>query len=105
MAASTFTVEARNKNENAPSQKPNASACSGLTWWAGSGRSRVRRMTWSMSRSRYMLMLLADPAARVPPISVAAMSQSEGMPRSARIIAGTVVINSSTMMRGFMSRK
>ena len=104
MAASTFTVEARKKNENAPSQNPNASACSGLTWWAGSGRSRVRRMIWSMSRSRYMLMLLADPAARVPPTRVAAISQSEGMPWSARIMAGTVVISSRTMMRGFINR-
>ena len=49
-------------------------------------------------------MLLADPAASVPPTRVAAISQSDGMPRSARIMAGTVVISSSTMIRGFMSR-
>ncbi len=33
------------------------------------------------------------------------MSQSDGTPPLASIIAGTVVISSSTMMRGFVSRK
>ena len=38
-----------------------------MTVCAGSGRPRVRRMISSMSRSRYMLIALAEPAATVPP--------------------------------------
>ena len=49
-----------------------------------------------------MLIAFADPAASVPPTSVASISQIDGMPPAARIIAGTVVISSRTMMRGFV---
>ncbi len=105
MAASTFTVMPRNTNENAPSQNPNASARSGEIWWAGSGRLRVLRITSSMSRSRYMLIALAAPAASEPPTRVASTSQSEGTPPSASTIAGTVVMSSNTMIRGFVRRK
>ena len=68
-----------------------------------SGRLRVRAITRSMSRSTYMLMALAPPAASVPPSTVAAISHSDGMPRSATIIVGTVVTSSSSMMRGLVS--
>jgi hypothetical protein len=51
-----------------------------------------------------MLIALAAPAASVPPTSVATTSQSDGRPPWASTIAGTVVISSSTMMRGFVSR-
>ncbi len=67
------------------------------------GRLRVRSMIRSMSRSTYMLMALAPPAANVPPITVAAISHSDGRPRSATIIVGTVVTSSSSMMRGLVS--
>jgi hypothetical protein len=50
-----------------------------------------------------MLMAFAPPAARVPPMTTAATSHSDGTPRSARTIVGTVVTSSSSMMRGFMS--
>ena len=82
---------------------PNQSALRGATAWRGSGRWRVRRMTSSMSRSTYMLIAFAPPAARVPPTMTAATSHSDGTPRSASTMVGTVVTSSSSMMRGFMS--
>ena len=68
-----------------------------------SGRFRVRCMTLSMSRSTYMLMALAPPAARVPPTRVATIRLSRGSPRWATIIVGSVVTSSSSMMRGLVS--
>jgi hypothetical protein len=50
-----------------------------------------------------MLMALAPPAARVPPIITAAISQIDGIPRLARTMVGTVVTSSSSMMRGLVS--
>ena len=55
-----------------------------------------------MSRSMYMLIALAPPAASVPPISVTITSQVEGQPPSASTIVGTVVISSSSMIRGLV---
>ena len=102
MAASTFTVRARNVNATAPNANPNRKAASGWMAWRGSGRRRVRRITWSMSRSRYILHALAEAAASVPPTRVASTSQAPGSPPAARIMGGTVVINSSTMIRGLV---
>ena len=68
-----------------------------------SGRSCVRFISLSMSRSTYMLMALAPPAASVPPMTVATISHTDGMPRSATTIVGTVVTSSSSMMRGLVS--
>ncbi len=68
-----------------------------------SGRPLVRSISRSMSRSTTMLMALAPPAARVPPATVQTISQSDGSPRSATIIVGTVVTRSSSMIRGFVS--
>ena len=56
-----------------------------------------------MSRSTYMLMALAPPAASVPPSTVQTISHSGGMPCSATTIVGTVVTSSSSMIRGFVS--
>ena len=67
-----------------------------------SGRPLVRSIKASMSRSTYMLMALAPPADSVPPTTVANISQSEGIPRSATIIVGTVLTNRSSMMRGLV---
>jgi hypothetical protein len=61
-------------------------------------------MIASMSRSRYMLIELADPAATAPPARVARISHGEGSPLAARSIAGTVVIRSSSTIRGFVNR-
>ena len=63
---------------------------------------RVRFISASMSRSTYMLMALAPPAAKVPPMTVATISHTDGMPCSATTIVGTVVTSSSSMMRGFV---
>ena len=67
------------------------------------GRWRVRCMTLSMSRSTTMLMALAPPAASAPPTSVATISQTDGTPRLATIMVGSVVTSSSSMMRGLVS--
>ena len=67
------------------------------------GRSWVRFISASMSRSTYMLMALAPPAASVPPMSVHSISVHDGQPRSASTIVGIVVISSSSMIRGFVS--
>jgi hypothetical protein len=54
-------------------------------------------------------MALAAPAASVPPTSVATTSQakrtgsSPSTERQARTMAGTVVMSSSSMMRGLVS--
>ena len=51
----------------------------------------------------YMLKVLAPPAASVPPATVTSTSHRSGIPPFAAIIEGTVVIRSSSMMRGFVS--
>ena len=53
-------------------------AARGVTAPVTSGRPLVRSISASMSRSTYMLMALAPPAASVPPSTVQAMSHSEG---------------------------
>ena len=68
-----------------------------------SGRSCVRFISLSMSRSTYMLMALAPPAASVPPMTVATISHTDGIPRSATTMVGTVVTSSSSMIRGLVS--
>src|SRR5436190_735858 len=67
------------------------------------GRLAVLLMTASMSRSTYMLMALAPPAARAPPTSVATIRPTAGMPLLATTIVGRVVTRSSSMMRGLVS--
>ena len=54
------------------------------------GRPLVRSIRASMSRSTYMLMALAPPAASVPPITVVIMSQTEGTPLAAIAALGMV---------------
>ena len=86
-----------------PRASPKVIACDGSSAPVGSGRPRVRCISASMSRSRYWLIVFAPPAASIPPMSVATISQVEGQPPFARTIAGTVVTSSSQMMRGFVS--
>ena len=78
-------------------------ALRGVTAPVTSGRLRVRCMSLSMSRSTNMLMALAPPAARAPPSRVATISQTGGRPRWATIMVGSVVISSSSMIRGLVS--
>ena len=68
-----------------------------------SGRPCVRGISVSMSRSTTMLMALAPPAASVPPSRVMATSDHDGQPRSASTMVGTVVMSSSSMIRGLVS--
>jgi hypothetical protein len=82
---------------------PKRRALAAVTAPLGSGRRWVRCICSSMSRSMTQLMVLAPPAARVPPTSVTRISPSDGMPRSARTMAGTVVTSSSSMIRGLVS--
>ena len=67
-----------------------------------SGRLRVRSIKASMSRSMSMLLAFAPPAARLPPIRVMITSQVDGQPSAASTIVGTVVMSSSSMIRGFV---
>ena len=55
-----------------------------------------------MSRSTTMLMALAPPAARVPPTSVATISQTDGRPCFATTMVGRVVTSRSSMIRGLV---
>src|ERR1700691_148862 len=48
-------------------------------------------------------MVLALPAASAPPISVTAMSSTDGRPRRARNIVGSVVTRRSSMILGLVS--
>jgi hypothetical protein len=101
-AARGFTVTHSHVGPRTPRTAPNAVAWRTLTRPAGNGRSLVRTMTASMSRSRTMLNTFAAPAVRVPPSSVARISQPPGQPPAARNMGGTVVTSSSSMIRGFV---
>ena len=103
VAASRLVVAHSQTKAKISSPMPNRSACSGVTRPSGNGRPCVRFIFWSMSRSQTQLMVLAPPAASVPPNSTVSTSHGEGTPRSARTMAGTVVTSSSSMMRGLVS--
>jgi hypothetical protein len=67
------------------------------------GRVFVRSMRASMSRSMYILIAFAPPAAKEPPIKVIRIRLSAGHPSSATTIVGTVVMSNNSMIRGFVS--
>ena len=48
-------------------------------------------------------MVLAPPAASAPPSKVASIKVTEGTPRRATNMVGSVVTSSSSMIRGFVS--
>jgi hypothetical protein len=58
-----------------------------------------------MSRSHTQLIAPAEAAESAPPTSVKSTSSGFGRPRAAMIIAASVVMRSSPMMRGFVSSK
>ena len=66
------------------------------------GRFLVRSIRASISRSMYMLMAFAPPAANVPPTIVTTISQRLGQPLLATTMVGIVVIKSNSIMRGFV---
>ena len=57
----------------------------------------------SMSASTTQFSACALAAAIAPPTSVATISQTDGMPRAARNIAGTVTTSSCSMIRVLVS--
>jgi hypothetical protein len=56
-----------------------------------------------MSRSTYMFIAFAPPAARVPPSKVISTRVVGGHPSCASTMVGTVVMSSSSMIRGLVS--
>ena len=67
-----------------------------------SGRLAVRFINLSDSDSITILNAFALPAARVPPIKVAIVSESDGSPFCAKTIAGRVETNKSSTTRSFI---
>jgi hypothetical protein len=102
-AASQFVVSPSHTALIAPSASPKISALRGGTWPFASGRRAVRFITASMSASTTQLSAWALAAAAAPPRSVATISHTDGIPRWARNIAGTVTTSSCSMMRVFVS--
>src|SRR4051812_20761048 len=90
-------------SETHASTTPNSSADRGAITPLGIGRSRVRDMIRSMSRSYQQLIVFAAPAANIPPTMVARNSPVPGQPPAASIIAGSVVTSSSSTSLGLVS--
>ncbi len=84
------------------SSTPKISAARGGMTPVTIGRSRVRDMMRSMSRSYQQLMVLAAPAASMPPTNVAATRPVPGQPPAASIIAGSVVTSNSSTSFGLV---
>jgi DNA polymerase III psi subunit len=70
---------------------------------AGMGRSRVRDILRSISRSNHMLIALAPPAIKYPAMATVSTSWNDGRPRPATNMGAIVVTRSSEMMRGLVS--
>ena len=97
-------LTSRHSSTNATTSRLRAKtrAAGGLTAPVTRGRFWVRCISRSMSRSTYMLMALAPPAARVPPTQGGHHQPTDGRPRWATIIVGSVVTSSSSMIRGLV---
>src|SRR5690625_3406175 len=102
-AAARLTSSANHRTEPKPRATANTLAARTETMPVTRGRCFVRFMSRSMSRSKIMLNVLAEPAAAAPPMRVATTSHRPGQPPAARNIVGIVVTRSSSMMRGFVS--
>ncbi len=87
--------------EAQPSVTPKAIAAAGETRPLATGRSAVRAIVRSMSRSTAWLIAPAPPAERAPPRQVSRISPSEGSP--ATYIVVTVVKSSSDCTFGLVS--
>ena len=91
---------ASSTNEATPSAIPYTSAARGETRPEATGRSAVRDMSRSRSRSRQWLIAPAPPAERAPPRQVSATRPSDGSP--ATYIVVIVVKSSSDCTFGFV---
>ena len=100
-----MTSTANQAMDTTPSTVAKTTPCRSVSSPVTSGRCFVRFISRSMSRSRYMLNALADPAANAPPTRVRSVSQVPGQPSAATIIVGTVVMSSSSMIRGLVSAR
>ena len=101
-AESRLTASHSSTNAATSSDKANTSAAFGVMAPVTRGRFLVRFISRSMSRSTYMLIALAPPAARAPPANVAAINHTGGRPRWATTMVGSVVTNRSSMIRGLV---
>ncbi len=99
-AATSFTVSASRAKEAQPSSTPNTIAARGLTRPLATGRSAVRFISWSMSRSSAWLIAPAPPADSAPPRQVSNTRPIDGSP--ATYIVVTVVKSSSDCTFGFV---
>ena len=108
MAARASTAESRLtcqlSRTNAATSSANAkiTASRGPTRPVTRGRPCVRGINRSMSRSITMFMAFAPPAASAPPNSVVTMRRTGGTPSWARTMVGSVVMRSSSTMRGLV---
>ncbi len=93
-------MSASNAKDAQPISTPNTIAARGLTRPLATGRSAVRVMSWSMSRSSAWLIAPAPPAESAPPTQVSATRPSDGSP--ATYIVVTVVKSSSDWTFGFV---
>ena len=93
-AASGFTSTYSSAKPTLCATAANASALRAEIAPRATGRSFVRVMSRSMSRSHTQFSAPADAAESAPPSSVHSVSSSGGTPRAAITIAARVVISS-----------
>ena len=96
-----LAAQASSTNEAMVSHRVAHSATCGSIRPEGIGRSLVRSITASISRSYQWLNALAPPEANEPPTTVASTSQIDGLP--AAYIAVTVVRSRRTCTFGLVS--
>ena len=87
-AASRFALNARMAEPAAASAMPNARASSVPTRRSGSGRSRVRIISASVSRSYTWFSTAAPPATSAVPPTASAIGVSSGADGRAQVVAG-----------------
>ena len=74
-----------------------------LIWPVTIGRDEVLAINLSESLSITILKVFALPAAKVPPIKVATVIESFGIPSAAKNNAGTVVTSKSSTTLNFIN--
>ena len=74
-----------------------------VIWPVKTGRDDVLAINLSESLSITILKVFALPAAKVPPINVARVIESSGMPPAAKNNAGTVVTSKTSTTLNFIN--
>ena len=103
IAESKFAPDHNTANAIISKATAKTSALRGLIRPVTRGRVCVRFINLSMSRSIYMLIAFAPPAANEPPSRVIAISDQAGHLSAAKTIVGTVVINNNSMILGLVN--